>query len=127
MESKQKHAGGRPSKYDPKYCDLVRELGKTGGLTCTFASTIGVDKDTINQWGKIHAEFSEALKDAKSSSESYMMKLAMMKCDGTNEKGSDNMIKFLLSAAHGYREKTDTTSSVDMNVKGSIELDFGER
>ena len=110
---KPKKKVGRPSTYDPSYCDLVRKLGATGGMAASFAAALGVNKDTIYQWGKDHAEFSDALKDAKSSGEAFYLKQA----ENRARNGSDVMIKFLLSAAYGYREKTDNQQEV--TIKGS--------
>jgi hypothetical protein len=56
---------GRPSKYDPSYCELVLELGATGKSRAQIAASIGVDRDTLKEWVKVHPEFSAALKAAK--------------------------------------------------------------
>jgi DNA-binding XRE family transcriptional regulator len=56
---------GRPTKYDPTYCDLVRELGAEGKSKAQIAAAIGVNRDTLNEWSKLHREFSVAVKDAQ--------------------------------------------------------------
>jgi phage terminase large subunit len=56
---------GRPSKYDPSFCDLVIELGAQGKSKAQLAASIGVSRETIDLWAKVHPEFSDALKFAK--------------------------------------------------------------
>lgn len=51
---------GRPSKYDPAFCEaLIEFMGKGYSLTA-FAGEIGVARSTINEWMAEHHEFSEA-------------------------------------------------------------------
>ena len=58
-------AGGRPTKYDPKYCEEVVEYSKTGKSLTAFAGHIRVARSTINEWMENHEEFSEAVKISK--------------------------------------------------------------
>ncbi|WP_199925224.1 hypothetical protein [Neorhizobium sp. SOG26] len=58
-------AGGRPSKYDPAYCEQVVEHMKDGASLTSFAAEIGVARSTINEWIDQNYEFSEAVKRAK--------------------------------------------------------------
>jgi hypothetical protein len=61
------HPGGRPSKYDPAYCEQVVTFCAAGYSITGFAGSIGVDRDTISEWGKVHPEFSVALRRAKAA------------------------------------------------------------
>lgn len=56
---------GRPTKYDPKYCDGVIEHALKGKSLTAFAGSIRVARSTINEWIDHHEEFSEAVKIAK--------------------------------------------------------------
>lgn len=56
---------GRPSKYDPSYCDLVLDLGAEGKSRAQIAASLGVSRDTIHEWSRVHREFSDALRKAK--------------------------------------------------------------
>ena len=55
---------GRPSKYDPSFCDLVLDLAADGKSRAQIAACLGVNRDTLNEWSKQHDEFSVALKNA---------------------------------------------------------------
>src|SRR4051812_14268864 len=51
---------GRPSKYEPRFCDeLIEVMGKGFSLTA-FAGEISVSRATINNWMADHPEFLEA-------------------------------------------------------------------
>jgi hypothetical protein len=56
---------GRPSKYDPSYCELVVDLGADGKSRTQIAVAIGVNRETLSEWAKVHPEFSAALKESK--------------------------------------------------------------
>jgi hypothetical protein len=53
---------GRPSKYDPKFCDAVVAVGEDGGTLAEMAVACGVNRETINDWIAAHPEFSDAIK-----------------------------------------------------------------
>lgn len=55
---------GRPTKYLPEYCDLVLELGEQGKSKAQMARTIGVTRETLDEWAKRYPEFSDAIKGA---------------------------------------------------------------
>lgn len=62
-----KHPGGRPTKYDPGYCAQMVAFCRQGYSLTGFAGSIGVCRDTISEWGKVHPEFSAAIKQAKAA------------------------------------------------------------
>ena len=60
---------GRPTSYDPSFCDKVIEIGEQGGSLAEMAYECGIIRETLNEWAKAHEEFSDALKHAKLSSQ----------------------------------------------------------
>jgi hypothetical protein len=56
---------GRPTKYQPAYCEAVIAHCKDGASLTSFAADIGVARSTINEWIANHPEFSEAAARAK--------------------------------------------------------------
>lgn len=56
---------GRPSKYDPAYCDEIVAFCEDGASLSSFAASIHVARSTLNEWAEQHPEFSEAVKAAK--------------------------------------------------------------
>lgn len=62
---------GRPSKYDPAFCDVVIELGEQGKSHAQMARTLRVSKVTMLEWTKKHPDFLNALKEADSYSQAW--------------------------------------------------------
>ena len=56
---------GRPSKYDPSFCEKVEELGALGKSRIWIATELGVIDETLREWAKVHPEFSVSLTRAK--------------------------------------------------------------
>ena len=53
---------GRPSKYDPKYCEIAREFMRDGYSVTALAGHIGVARSSIFKWAEENPDFSDALK-----------------------------------------------------------------
>jgi hypothetical protein len=62
---------GRPSKYDPAYCDGIVEHCATGASVTSYAASIGVCRDTISEWATVHPDFSAAVKRAKAAAAAW--------------------------------------------------------
>lgn len=59
---------GRPSKYDPAFCDQVRSLGQKGKSKAQIAAALGVSRQTVDTWTALHPDFLDAVKDAHDAS-----------------------------------------------------------
>jgi len=82
---KPKRKIGRPSKYDPKYCEALIDHMKKGLSYETFSAVIDVDDDTLYEWEKHHSEFSEAKAKA--------FKLCQLWWETTSGQGARGQIK----------------------------------
>ena len=108
-----KHAGGRPTKYDPSFVAAVDEYILTTGKEQThlpkiesFALYINVNKSTLYDWKKLYPEFSDAL-------DRLMLKQAEQLIDDGIYGGKEvnaTIVKLLLQNNHGMKERTDQTS-----------------
>jgi hypothetical protein len=67
---------GRPSTYDPSYCDKVRELGKLGKSFEQMSAQLNVSYRTLCNWRDEHEEFFHALEDAHALSQSWWEEMA---------------------------------------------------
>ena len=56
---------GRPSSYDPAYCEQVVKLGAEGNSPEEISAEINVPRTTMDSWAEKYPEFSEALTRAK--------------------------------------------------------------
>lgn len=64
-ETSQKHPGGRPSTYDPAYCQKVIDLGADGMSPEQISAEIDIPRTTMLSWAESYPEFSTALTRAK--------------------------------------------------------------
>jgi transposase-like protein len=64
-ETPEKRPVGRPTLYDPIYCEKVIELGRIGKSIEQIAASLGVGTRTLFSWRDAHEEFRHALEDAK--------------------------------------------------------------
>jgi hypothetical protein len=56
---------GRPTLYKPEYCDAV-VAHMAGGFSLTsFAASVGVCRETVSEWCRVHPDFSVAAKRGK--------------------------------------------------------------
>ncbi len=51
--------GGRPTKYDPRYCEMLIEHMASGLSYESFAGVLGITRATLYNW-EIHGEFLDA-------------------------------------------------------------------
>lgn len=63
--------GGRPSLYDPAFCDLVIECGKKGMSKAEMAVEIGIAYSNFDIWTREKPEFQEAVKEAIRQSQAW--------------------------------------------------------
>jgi len=64
-------AGGRPTDYDPAYCDQVIEYGKQGKSRAWIAAKLDVVHQTLKNWEAVHPEFLEAMTRASQFSQMW--------------------------------------------------------
>ena len=62
---------GRPSSYDPAYCEKVIELGKLGKSVEQIASILDVSLRTMYTWRDAYPEFLHAMEDAKTHEQAW--------------------------------------------------------
>ena len=65
IQTTDKRPVGRPSMYEPAYCEQVIELGKIGKSTEAIGAILGVGTKTLYNWRDQFPEFLHALELAK--------------------------------------------------------------
>jgi hypothetical protein len=102
---------GRPSKYDPSYCDLVVEHMKDGSSLTSFAAEIDVARSTINEWMDAHPEFSEACARAKAKCAAWWEKTnRTLASTGVGNQGACKL-GLTNMAPDDWKEKVETVHS----------------
>lgn len=94
VEEKPKHAGGRPTKYDPAYCDKLVEFGAQGFSMGAFAGSIGTCKQTVENWKVEHPEFLVAASRARAARLMKWEKIAL--ANAQEGGGAASMTQFAL-------------------------------
>lgn len=108
---------GRPTKYDPAYCQQLVDHMALGASVQSFAAEIDVARSTINEWASVHPEFSEALSRGKAKCAAWWEKVGRnLACTGD---GNASMVIFgLKNMSDGdWRDKTETEHSGEINQK----------
>lgn len=67
---------GRPSKYDPKYCNEIVELGKEGFSRWQICSRLDIGIGNMKAWEGAHEEFRAALEESRLHALAYWEDLA---------------------------------------------------
>lgn len=109
---KAKNKGGQPTKYKPEYCqgiidyfnsEITDAKGKYNDfpIIAGYAAKIGVNRDTLFEWAKVHPKFSDSLKAVKAKQEQILVKGAM-----TNNYNPTFAIFFAKNNL-GYKDKPE--------------------
>jgi len=143
-----RHPGGRPTDYDPKYCDeLVKFFDiephfetpcittyKDGStreeiklipsdlpLLSSFATKIGVHRSTLFRWGKKHKEFGNALKTAKECQRRILI------TNGLQGLYSTSFAIFTAKNVIRWRDKIETdVTSKGQRLEGLVVIKDGD-
>jgi len=115
---------GRPTTYDPKYCQAVIEHMSEGASLTSFAASIDCARSTINVWMEANPEFSEAVKIGKSKCAQWWERVS--RANAVEGGGNATLCIFGLKnmAPDEWREKQEIEHSgkIDSNVSDD-ELD----
>lgn len=60
---------GRPSKYDPRFCDMLAEHFSEGYSFESFGGVVGASKQTLYNWCDEHQEFFDAKRTHETASQ----------------------------------------------------------
>ena len=124
------HPGGRPTKYDPMFCDMIikyfsvpptntiyrTEYNKDGSVKCEvpvitaaelptyqgFAHSINVHIDTLIEWTKVYPGFSESYARAKQLQEQIWL------VNSLENRYNAQFAMFFGKNCLGYKDKSET-------------------
>lgn len=119
-------SAGRPSSYDPSFCDQVIELGKKGMSVVEMAAELGVHRETLEEnWPRDYPEFSEAFRIAKQCSQAWWESMGRVNLIMHKDSGTFNTGVWSRSMAarfpKDWREAKTVDLAADVNVQGKIE------
>lgn len=104
LPSEQKRAlpRGRPTKYREEYCEMFVEASRKGHTIEMFADSIDVHKDSLYEWGKVHKDFSDALKRGRQAQEAVMQVIGLKGIRGEIKGFNAYAWTFWMQTRHNY-------------------------
>lgn len=107
-----KASPGRPSLYRRPYCQLVLESGLQGASRTQIAVTIGVNRETLNNWARKHPEFLAAIKRADEAALAWWEDLLQKQATG-EARGNVTATIFSMKNRfkHEYGDQTNHTQN----------------
>lgn len=123
----QPHAGGRPSKYKPAFCEVAVEVLSQGYSEAVLAGELEVCIDTITEWKNVHEEFSASVKRGRAKGariwEDRLRALA------EKNEGNATGVIFGLKNRHpeAWRDKTEQEHTVALRKIEEVIVDPEER
>lgn len=115
-------SGGRPTDYDPKYCDELVAHMASGLSYESFAGVIGVARSTLYEWEK-HQEFSDAKSIGVEKGRLFWEKRGIAAMSGSVVPGFDHK-KFNVTAwifgmknRFGWRDRTELSGDPEKPVR----------
>jgi hypothetical protein len=107
---------GRPTDYNPGYCQRVIELGREGKSKAQIAADLDVARQTLDNWAAAHSEFLDALTRARDLAQAWW-----------EDKGQDGLEKTGFNASlwakqvscrfrEDYTEKSELKADITATV-----------
>ena len=103
-------AAGRPTKYDPKFCEDIIQHFSEGGNIESFAGYINVSKQSIYHWLDAHPEFLDARRIAQGKSAQFYNKIGIGLMTG-KLKGNATAWVMTQKNCFGWRDRIETSET----------------
>jgi len=113
----EKRPVGRPTLYDPAYCEKVIELGRIGKSVEQIAALLNVSLRTMYSWRDAHEEFLHALDDAKTYEQAWWEEQAAAYM--VENKESDRLNSTLWSRSMAARFPKKYRESTKQEITGA--------
>lgn len=108
------------TKYDPKMCETVIELGKTGASQKIMYSHLGISKTTADRWKKEKPDFAEAMDRAVVESQAWWEREALANLN--NRTYNTRLFEVVTRAQFpsDYKERME----IKQDIKQEVQIDF---
>ena len=108
------------TKYTPKMCEDVIELGKTGASQKIMFSALGISKTTAAAWRKKYPEFEEAMDRALVESQAWWEREALANLNNRTYNTRLFEIATRAQFPQDYKERME----IKQDVKQEVVVDF---
>ena len=117
---------GRPTKYKPEMCEIVIREGGQGKTLVGMADALDIQRETLNEWMKIHPEFSDSVKMGLRKSQAWWEEQGRLATFGGIE--GFNATSYIFQMKNRFRaEWNDTIKSDHTSSDGSMTPQVVER
>ncbi len=113
---------GRPSDYDPSYCDLVVEKAGEGWSLYEVAHELNVARPTLDNWASAHPEFLNALSRAKTAAQAWWEQTGRsgMREDKFNAAVWKKTMEARFREDYTERRETEISGSLAINHEAAL-------
>lgn len=113
---------GRPTKYSEAYCNEVIDCMGRGFSLTAFAGEIGVSRECIYEWARVHPEFSDAVNVARAKRLLYLEGRLL---DGeTGPRVTSHIFALKNACPEEWRDKIQVGGDQDNPIRHAIEVNF---
>ena len=109
---------GRPTKYEPEFCDIVVEKMSEGASIEELPLYLGVSKFTIYHWIKQNESFSDAIKEGVALSEAWWREKGRKNLE--NDKFSATLWYMNMKNRFGWADKKEIQATVSMRHEDAL-------
>jgi len=102
---------GRPSKYEPRFCQAVVDMMGQGFSKTAFAGSIGVSRDTLMNWCREHEEFFSAVKRGETARLQFLEQ-KLLDGIGTSSNATREIFALKNAAPDEWRDRQEISSDV---------------
>lgn len=99
---------GRPTDYKPEYCDHVIDWGAAGKSVTWMAAELGISRECIYEWMRVHPEFSDAIKKARAKAQQWWEDAGQNAMSAPGFNASIWSKSMAARFPEDWREKTET-------------------
>lgn len=122
-------ATGRPTKYNPAFCNIIIKMMKKGHSKQGVAGKLGISRDTLYEWCRRYPEFSDTIKVGEMMSYAYWEDLGMKAMMGKVKGFRPSLWIFTMKARFGWRDNSPVKSTEDMAdiIEGDLKEEKPQR
>jgi len=117
----KKNKGGRPTKYKPEYCELLKEHYKEGLSFDSFGGVVCASRETLYNWTEKYPEFFDTKKQYEPMSWLFWEKMGRSGAAGKIPNFNAAAWIFNMKNRMGWRDKheisTEENTQIILNYK----------
>lgn len=107
---------GRPSEYKESYGEEILQLMASGLSLAAAAADLGFHRDTIYEWEKVHPEFSDTIKVARSKRQLFLERRLLAAEIGPIVTSSIFALKNASPEDWRDKQEVETSGNLTVNV-----------